>query len=120
MQNGRLIVQVFIDNIASPINNALVNIKGENTDINLTTDISGKTKVIELSVPSIEYSLIPQEEVLPYSTYNITVTKEGLGTASVLGVQVYDGVESIQNVFFNTTTEKTGRLVTVIPSPTIW
>ncbi len=120
MQNGRLIIRVFIDNVASPINGANVRIQGNNTDVSLTTDISGTTPVIDLEAPSIEYSLTPQDSVRPYSTYNVTVTKDGLGTASVIGVQVYDGVTAIQDVFFNTTSDMSGRLVTVIDPPTIW
>ena len=70
MPHGFLIVQVFADNEAQPLNGARIHITGENTDINETTDISGKTREIPLNAPSREFSLTPQSNVQPYSEYN--------------------------------------------------
>ena len=120
MAKGRLVVSVFVDNIAEPIQGAKVHISGNNTEIDLITDQSGKTKIIELEAPDKSYSLEPQTEVQPFSTYNITVTKEGLGISSIVGVQIYDGIESYQDVFFHTSQEGYGRNVTVITPPTLW
>lgn len=120
MAIGRLIVSVFVDNVAQPVEGALVNISGENMDLNFITDESGKTEIIELEAPDIEYSLEPQNTVHPFSTYNITVTKDGLGMSNIIGAQVYAGIDSFQNVFFGSSAGSSGRNVTVITPPTLW
>ncbi len=120
MAVGRLVISVFVDNVALPLEGALVNISGENTNINLITDESGKTNVIELNAPDIEYTLEPQNTVLPFSNYNIYVSKEGLGSASILGVQIYDGITSFQDVFLSTIPGDSGKNVTVVTPPAIW
>lgn len=120
MAKGHLVVSVFVDTVATPLAGAHVNISGENTNIDLTTDESGKTSVIELEAPDQEYTQNPQSEVQPFSTYNIAVTKEGLGMSTVLGVQVYSGVVSFQNVFLSTIPGESGKNTTVITPPTIW
>lgn len=101
MPHGFLIVQVFADNEAQPLNGARIHITGENTDINETTDISGKTREIPLNAPSREFSLTPQSNVQPYSEYNLSVSIPGLESAIIEGVQIFDGETSIQKVFLN-------------------
>lgn len=101
MPHGFLIVQVFADNEAQPLNGARIHITGENTDINETTDISGKTREIPLNAPSREFSLTPQSNVQPYSEYNLSVSMPGLESAIIEGVQIFDGETSIQKVFLN-------------------
>ena len=99
MAIGRLIVIVYVDNIAQPISGANVNIVGENTNINVVTDESGKTNEIELAAPDIEYSLEPQDVIRPFSEYTVTVTKEGLEPSVVSGVQIFSDIVSYQDVF---------------------
>lgn len=120
MAIGHLVVNVFVDNVAQPLMGAKVNISGNNTNINVVTDESGRTEAIALEVPDIEYSLEPQTIVQPWETYNVTVTKDGLGTGTVLGVQVYAGITSIQDVYLSTTTGGPGKITTIVPPPTIW
>lgn len=118
MAIGRLTVTVFVDNIAQPLPGASVVISGENTDIHLTTDTSGKTEAVDLPAPNIEYSLEPQNTVQPFSTYDIYVSKEGLGFGSVIGAQVYAGVDSFQNVYLQV--GGGSKTTTAVPSPTLW
>lgn len=120
MAIGRLIVSVFVDNVAQPVEGANVNISGEKTNLNFVTDESGKTEIIELEAPDIEYSLEPQNTVRPFSTYNIVVTKDGLGMSSIIGAQVYAGIDSYQNVFFGSTAGSSGRNVTIVSPPALW
>lgn len=120
MAIGHLVVNVFVDNVAQPLMGARVNISGNNTNINVVTDESGRTEAIALEAPNIEYSLEPQTIVQPWETYNVTVTKDGLGTGTVLGVQVYAGITSIQDVYLSTTTGGSGKITTIVPPPTIW
>lgn len=120
MASGRLVVQVFVDNVALPLEGATVTINGEDTNLNLMTDESGRTSVVELKAPDLEYTLEPQNTVQPFSTYDITVYKEGLGVGTVIGAQVYAGIESIQDVFLSTTPGGSGKNVTVVTPPAIW
>lgn len=120
MAIGRLVVSVFEDNIAQPVKGANVNITGADTNINLVTDESGRTDVIELEAPDILYTLEPQHEVRPFSTYNVTVTRYDLGASVVVGVQVYADIDSFQEVFFSTSQGNAGKNLTIISSPTIW
>lgn len=120
MAIGRLIVNVYIDNIAQPINGANVNITGENTNINTVTNESGKTNEIELDAPNIEYSLEPQEVIRPFSEYKITVTKNGLEPSIVEGVQIFADITSYQDVYLNTSSENENQNTTVISDPTLW
>lgn len=120
MAIGRLVVSVFLDNVAQPVQGANVNISGPGVNINLLTDESGRTNIIDLEVPDSEYSLHPQHEVRPFSTYNITVTKYDLGASVVVGTQVYAGIESFQDVYFSTSQGNSGKNLTVITPPTLW
>lgn len=120
MAIGRLVVSVFVDNVAQPLSGANVNISGVNTNINLVTDESGRTSTVELEAPDVSYSLEPQTKVRPFSTYTITVTKEKLGTSTIVGAQVYAGIDSFQDVFFSSTQGSYGKNLTVITSPTLW
>lgn len=117
MSMGKLVVSVFVDNIAQPVEGALVNVSDGNNSINLITDASGRTEIIELETPNIEYTLEPQNTVKPFSTYNVSVYKDGLGLTTIIGVQVYANTISFQDAFFSTAGERTP---TIITPPTIW
>lgn len=120
MATGRLVVSVFVDNVAQPLSDARVNITGGNTNIDLITDSSGRTSVIELEAPDVNYSLEPQNAVQPFSTYIITVTKEDMGTSTIIGAQVYAGVDSFQDVYFSSFQGNYGKNVTVVTPPSLW
>lgn len=120
MAKGRLVISVFVDNIAIPIKGANIIIHGTNTNLEVTTDESGRTAIIELDAPDKAYSLEPQTQIQPFSTYDITVTKEGLGTSTIIGVQIYSDIDSFQKVFLSTTPGEAGKTITVITPPTIW
>ena len=62
----------------------------------LKTDDNGKTEVIELSAPNIEYSLEPSAEQ-PYSEYDVNVTVPGYEGFFIRGVQILPTVTAIQN-----------------------
>ncbi len=99
MATGYLIVEVYEDNETTPIESASVQILGEDTNINVLTDSSGKTETVSLNAPNIEFSLEPQEEVRPYAVYSIKVQKDGYETDIIEGVEVLPNETSIQKVF---------------------
>ena len=84
-----------------PVQGARVTIRSSGSDQILeeaTTDESGNTQLIELEAPDVAYSLEPQREVRPYSTYDITVESSGFQTVRIVGVQILAGQEAIQEV----------------------
>lgn len=121
MAIGHLVVSVFVDNIAQPINKATVNIIGENFNISTLTNISGKTNEIELFAPDEIYSMTPQEDIKPFSEYTIIVSKEGLNTSVINGVQIFPNVTSYQEVYLSVQEENNIiENISQIPNPTLW
>ncbi len=106
MDKGFLIVSVYKDSIAEPISGANVIVRAENYEQSFTTDSSGKTNIIELNAPLKIYSLTPQDEVRPYSIYQLEISKPGFETTIINGVQIFPEETSLQNVFLPTSTLK--------------
>lgn len=120
MPIGFLIVQVYADNKALPIAGANIEITGSETNLTETTDGSGKTREIPLSAPSKDFSLDPQSDVKPYSEYNIKVSKPGLKTSVINGVQIFDGETSIQNVYLTAIEGDSSINYNEISPPVLW
>ncbi|MDD2505145.1 MAG: peptidoglycan-binding protein [Bacilli bacterium] len=99
MSNGFLIVEVYDNNIKAPLESAVVQILGENTDIIVQTNENGKTESITLAAPDIKYSLEPQKDVRPYSIYSLKISKPGYKTFIIEGVEVFPSETSLQKVF---------------------
>ncbi|NOW87910.1 peptidoglycan hydrolase-like amidase [Clostridium beijerinckii] len=91
---GGLKVQCFWGNDYIPINGVKITVRGttgsENANnIELLTNVAGLTQVIELQAPPIEYSLNPNSNQTPYSSYDITVEKAGFNPVVIRGCQVF-------------------------------
>lgn len=67
----------------------------------LTTDSSGQTPTIELPAPPVELSLQPENDIQPYSEYNIEVTAEGYEPVMVSGSEILAGELSLQPIRMN-------------------
>ena len=100
---GFLIVNVYVDNIAQPIQKAKVEILGQN--IIAYTNKDGVTPKISLDAPAKIYSETPQTEIKPYATYNIRVSKDRLIPMTIEDVQIFPGITSNQNVFLTSISE---------------
>ena len=101
MAIGTLRVQARTELGFFPVQGARVTIRSSGSDQILeeaTTDESGNTQLIELEAPDVAYSLEPQREVRPYSTYDITVESSEFQTVRIVGVQILAGQEAIQEV----------------------
>lgn len=87
----------------------------------LTTDSSGQTPAIDLPAPPVSLSLRPENEVQPYSEYNILVTAEGYEPVLVSGSEILAGEMSLQPIRMNpiAVTEETEQVV-VIPAHTLF
>ncbi len=63
----------------------------------VTTDESGKTEVIDLPAPPIDYSLEPTE-VRPYAEYNLMVESQGYEPVLISGTQLLADTKALQPV----------------------
>lgn len=98
---GKLKIDVQSQENQIPIKNATIQIAytGEPDKIieEVSTQNMGSTENITLNTPPVEYSLSPGN-VQPYSEYNLTISAEGFETAVISGVELLEGVLSIQNI----------------------
>jgi len=102
IDRGKLRINVSKENEAIPIENATINVYGQNNqgDIvqieSLQTDQSGNSAEIELYTPPLDYSMIPLSPK-PYSTYNILVEAPNYEALRINGVQILPETTAIQN-----------------------
>ena len=97
---GGLIV-VVNEAQSRPLKNAKVIVRDSATGQKLaevTTDISGKTDVIELPAPLKSESLSPSGERIVYGLYDINVSAENFIDYNLKDIPVFDSVVSIQTV----------------------
>lgn len=97
---GALKVQVFMANRAYPVSSAHVIITGKKNKkvyFDGYTNTNGVIGSILLPAPKKNFSQSPQEKP-PYAQYDITVTHPKFQSRKYLGVPVFSGVESIQNI----------------------
>ena len=121
MINGYLIVNVYSDTIANPIKNARVTVSKNSVDlITKTTDEDGKTLPFTLETIDKIYSEKEQHEVRPYETYDVSVTALGLTPTTIEGVQIFDGVTSIQNIYLTSIDENQEGKTSIITPNTLW
>ncbi len=103
MEEGYLIVSVYADNIAQPLEGATVKIEGiENV---YETNIEGNTYPITFDTSDKDVSFDPNTKIRPYSIYNIIVTKEGMTPVIIENVEVFSGTISHQSVIMNSSDE---------------
>ena len=84
-----------------PLENARVTVSDSVTGERVAqelTDISGKTKVIELSAPLKSETLSPSGEKIVYGLYNITASAENFIDFTLKEVPIFDSVVSIQTI----------------------
>lgn len=121
MAKGYLLVNVYGDTIANPIKDAKVSIFKNQTYIEEhLTDEDGQTEPITLTTVDKSYSLEEQYEVRPYETYDILVDALGMTPTKIEGVQIFDGVTSIQNVYLTSIDENTNEDDFIITPNTLW
>ena len=98
--SGRLQCTISDLNIGKPANNAVVRItprNDENIIDELITDSSGKTPVIDLPAPPVEFSQNPGEPK-PYSEYDLYISMEGYKPITIEGTQILPNSTALQDV----------------------
>lgn len=102
MAKGYLKVNVYSDSVANPVPNATVTIlKKEQEVYTAVTDRNGQTELISLDTVDKMYSEEEQYAVRPYETYDVEVTALGLTKTRIDGVQIFDGITSIQDIYLS-------------------
>lgn len=117
MQNGTLIVEVFLSGEALPVNAAEVTIQNPSTGETtvLYTDQDGRTEIISIPAPDVEASLSPDSGTRPYSSVNVVIRRAGFADVSVNGVQIFPGIESILPVEMQRSSARTTGIQFDIP-----
>ena len=123
VDRGRYQVSV-VDQLSNrPVENARVKISytGDPDSVieELVTNSSGRTPVIELKTPPLEYSMEPMEQQ-PYAEYTVQIDAEGFESEEVAGSEVLPQVLSSQPVMLaaRSVSEEYQRIV--IPPHTLF
>lgn len=102
VDRGKYQVSVFDDSNSRPVENARVRISytGDPDSVveEVVTDSSGRTPVLDLKTPPLDYSLEPVEEQ-PYAEYTIRIEAEGFEPKEVAGSEVLPEILSRQPAF---------------------
>ena len=118
---GKLIINVYADNVSQPVENAYVTVSGENYHKEFTTDASGKVFIEDLPAPDKKYSMNYQEDVRPYSTYDVNVKKPGLKSITISNVEIFADEISIQNIYMSSSLQKMNyEDVIILPQHGLW
>lgn len=122
-QTGTLIVRTFVSRAQIPVPGSTVVVArtvGQQQEILAVriTDESGIAGPIELPAPEVASSLSP-DQVDPFSSYTLLVEHPGFEVATFLDLQVFPGVQTIQDVpLVPTQIQGTGDgVTTVTPQP---
>jgi hypothetical protein len=99
---GRLEVGTLAESAAIPAGGAVVRIlergRQENVIEELVSDSSGRTPIINLPAPPVDFSMQPDSDAMPYSEYDVSVSLEGFAPAYIEGVQILPDTTSYQDV----------------------
>ena len=90
-EKGGLKIQCFAGDTYIPIEGVkatLVSSQGQGEEIELTTNSSGESQVIELSAPPLAYSEEPTGNI-PYSLYDLKIERQGFQSLVVNGIQIF-------------------------------
>ena len=101
VDKGQLQITVVNSEDGRPVENAVVRISysgdPESTVEELRTDESGKTPVLDMKTPPLDYSMEPVEEQ-PYAEYTIQVEAEGFANGETSGTEVLPDVLAKQAI----------------------
>lgn len=98
--DATLVFQLSTARSALPVQGAAVlvtdPVTGRNT--RLTTDQSGRTRVLCVTAPPLAWSQTPNNDGRPYSIYHADIRAEGYVPVRLTGIQVFFGQQSLQTV----------------------
>ncbi len=121
MAKGYLKINVYGENIANPIKNAKITIYQNETILDeIQTNENGSSEIITLETVDKEYSEEEQYLNQPFKIYNILVEALGMEPTFISGIQIYEEITSIQDVYLNSI--ESGDITNNIELPpnTLW
>ncbi len=97
---GYLQIRAFVADGAEPVEGAHVRISGNDnyyldTELSLITGRSGLTETVSLPAPDRTLSLSPSASEMPYSTFDVSISKSGFYSKKIFGVAVFSGIKSL-------------------------
>lgn len=103
MAKGNLVIEVNYAQEALPVSNITVRVFSADLtyDRRFVTNTEGKTPQIALSAPPEELSLNENNRLIPYSTYNVELSKNGILLFRTQGVQIFANRLAIQQIELN-------------------
>ena len=119
-QTGSLVVRVFTSQAQLPVSGATVIISSPSEDGRRkvfsiqTTDESGGTRPVTLEAPDLSHSESPGGTV-PFSDYSLVVEHPEYYLATFEKLQVFPGVETVQNVPLVPLPQPAGNDITAEP-----
>lgn len=123
VDSGQLEISVRTSIQERPVREATISLSytGNPNEIieELKTDGNGRTPVVDLPAPPLEYSMEPSENQ-PYSEYTIRVEAEGYAPVEVSGSEILSGQRSLQSVLLEPLTPETPYEDIVIPAHTLY
>lgn len=115
---GTLQVVVLSQN-NRPVENARIRIsytgEPDETIEELVTDSSGRTEIIDLLTPPLEYSLEPGINQ-PYSEFTLNITAEDFAPLEISGTEVLPDTRSMQNATLRPGTAAQGTDIVIQPN----
>lgn len=107
-----------------PVRNASVSISytGDPETIleQVNTGSDGRTDILTLKTPPLEYSMDRTGEIQPYSEYTLQVTAEGFEPAVITGSELLSTQLSLQRIYLRPLYPEEPRDVIVIPAHTLY
>ena len=99
-ETGTLIIQTLSAGGAVPIKDSLVIIRGgeeENrfVEISRLTDEDGLTERVTLPAPSRSLSLEPNAPEKSYSSYDVSISKDGFYDKEIKNIAIFSGIDAI-------------------------
>lgn len=121
MAIGNLKFQLFLGNRLAPVTNAEIIVIDRETGLPLIegpvkVDKNGTTKDIPLYTYEKELSQTPNSKLPPYRTYDAIITSPEFKNLVVIGIPIFDGETSLQQIqMLPKTSSITDRETVVIP-----
>ena len=104
MSTGKLQINTYNETVALPLSDIKIQISlSSNPDKIISetiTNNSGKSDILELEAPPVEYSLTPNSSSRPYEEYNIKISQPGFENINIEHVQILPDSVAEQNIYF--------------------
>lgn len=102
-QTGNIIARITLAKETLPVKDAVVTASAEQDGKTVLlgtrrTDENGKTTPIEVETPNVEYSLEPENQVVPFASVDVRVDHPSAYTVLIRNVQVFPDNTSLVNV----------------------